>query len=75
MCSGLPVVAMAGLIVGPPLAKWPRGIAKFTEFFDAIGRAPAGPIEPAEWKVGFTYVLGIGLTIAGVLGAAVCFLL
>ncbi|WP_248515299.1 hypothetical protein [Salinarchaeum laminariae] len=75
MCSGAPVAAMFGLLIGPPLWKWPRGIAKFQEWFDAIGRASAGPVEPAEWKVGMTYVTGIGLTIVGILGAAVCFLL
>jgi hypothetical protein len=36
---------------------------------DAIGRKPAGRVEPADWQVLLTRVFGIGPSLAGVVAA------
>lgn len=45
-------IAIVGacILFGPAMAIWPYEFAKFTETIDAIGRKPAGKVEPAEWN-------------------------
>ena len=62
-------IAVVGLLFGPLLAIWPYEMAKLSEVLDAIGRKPAGRIEPAEWKVMLNRGFGIVLVAAGALSA------
>lgn len=59
------VAALMCLTLGIPMGRWPHEMARLNEFIDAIGRTPAGPVEPADWQVSLTRILGIGLTMAG----------
>lgn len=70
----LVAVAVVGLLFGPLLATWPYKLARWEEILDAIGRKPAGRVEPADWKVLLNRVFGIGLAIAGAI-SAILFLL
>jgi hypothetical protein len=64
-----PVLALIMSIFGLPGAIWPYKIARFEEQLDGIGsRRSWSEIEPADWKVGLTRVIGVGMTIIGVLG-------
>jgi hypothetical protein len=64
-----PELALILSIFGLPSAVWPYKIARFEERLDGIGsRRSWSEIEPADWKVGLTRVIGIGMTIIGVLG-------
>ena len=62
-------IAVVGMLFGPLLAIWPYRMARWSEILDAIGRKPAGRVEPADWKVLLTRVFGIGLSLAGVVAA------
>jgi hypothetical protein len=61
-------VAVVGLLAGPAMALRPYELARFSEVLDAIGRKPAGRVEPAAWKVTLTRLFGVALSVAG--GAA-----
>jgi len=64
-----PELALIMLVFGFPSAIWPYKIARFEERLDGIGsRRSWSEIEPAEWKVGLTRVIGIGMTIIGAFG-------
>lgn len=67
-------IAVVGLLLGPVLAIWPYKMAQLEEILDAIGRKPAGRVEPADWKVLLTRVFGVSLVITGVLAALLFFL-
>jgi hypothetical protein len=58
-------VAVVGLLAGPAMALWPYRLARFSEVLDAIGRKPAGRVEPAEWKVLLTRAFGVALSVLG----------
>lgn len=62
----IPPFAVLLIAVGLPLARWPYQIAMISEVLDAIGRKPAGPVEPADWNVTLTRVGGIGMVAVGV---------
>lgn len=62
LAYGLPA-----LLFGFLSAYYPEKTARFEERIDAIGRKPAGPVEPAGWKVGLNRVVGAGMVIFGVL--------
>ncbi|WP_436934120.1 hypothetical protein [Halovenus marina] len=62
-------IAVVGVLFGPLLAIWPYRMARWSEILDAIGRKPAGRVEPADWQVLLTRVFGIGLSLAGVVAA------
>lgn len=66
-------VAVLGLLFGPLLAIWPYKLARWSEILDAIGRKPAGGVEPADWNVLLHRVFGIGLSIAGAISALLFF--
>lgn len=72
--SQLFAIAVVGLVFGPLMAVWPYKLARWSEILDAIGRKPAGRVEPAEWKVLLTRLFGIGLVIAGGVSALLFFL-
>jgi len=73
MCATETFVWAAFCVVfGPPAALWPHRLARFEEVLDAIGRRPAGPVEPAEWKVSLTRLAGVGMTLVGAALGAVC---
>jgi hypothetical protein len=53
------------LTVGVAMARWPYTISRWNEIIDAIGRKSAGRVEPADWQVTLTRLLGIALSIVG----------
>lgn len=60
-------VILGVILVGLGLAAavWPYRVAKIDETLDAIGRKPAGPVEPAGWSVTVTRLVGVGIVVAG----------
>ena len=57
------------LVFGLPGALWPYKIAKFEEQVDSIGsKRDSFDVGPADWKVLITRVLGVLMTVVGVLG-------
>jgi hypothetical protein len=67
--SQLFAIAVVGLLFGPLKAIWPYKMSRWSEILDAIGRKPAGRVEPADWKVLLTRLFGIGLAITGGISA------
>ena len=64
-----PELALILLVFGFPSAIWSYKIARFEEQLDGIGSKRSwSEIEPADWKVGLTRVIGIGMTIIGAFG-------
>ncbi|WP_332899385.1 hypothetical protein [Haladaptatus sp. CMSO5] len=54
------------LLGGLPAALWPSRLARLGEQLDAIGSTtPLDRVEPAEWNVLLTRVLGIGMILVG----------
>jgi hypothetical protein len=75
MCSGDAfVLGLVGLVFGPPAALWPYQLARWEELVDAIGRKPAGPVEPADWKVSLTRISGYAMALLGVVFTGFCLL-
>jgi hypothetical protein len=67
MCSGETFVwGLIGIVFGPPMVKWPYKLTRWQEMWDAIGRKPSGRVEPAEWNVALTRIVGIVLSVVGV---------
>nr|WP_317175813.1 hypothetical protein [Halovivax sp. KZCA124] len=66
---------IVGLIFGPPAAIWPYKISRWEEIWDAIGRKPSGRVEPADWKVDLTRVMGVGFSLVGVSFLVFCVVL
>jgi len=63
---GNPLGLLIALIGIAQVAK-PYGFARFQEQMDAIGsKRRSSEIEPTEWKVQLTRVMGIVLTVIGV---------
>lgn len=62
------------LVFGVPMALWPNTISRWNEILDAIGRKPAGPVEPADWHVTLTWVGGIALSVVGGILVVLAFL-
>ena len=62
-----PIVFLVPLLVaGIPCALWPYRIARLGERFDAIGsKTPQSEVAPADWNVMLTRVVGIAMTLAG----------
>jgi hypothetical protein len=57
------------LVVGVPHAVWPYKLARFKEQMDSIGSKRSwDEVEPADWKVTLTRVLGVGMAGVGLLG-------
>lgn len=70
----LVTIAVLGLLFGPILAIWPYKLARWSEIIDAIGRKPAGGVEPADWKVLLNRIFGAVLAIAGGVSAVLLLL-
>ncbi|WP_424014997.1 hypothetical protein ACOZ35_03020 [Halorubrum xinjiangense] len=59
-----PVLAVFLLAIGIPNAVWPYKFAKFEEQVDSIGSKRSwSEVEPADWKVALTRVVGIGIAL------------
>ncbi|EMA57140.1 hypothetical protein [Halorubrum lipolyticum] len=59
-------LALFLLAVGIPHAAWPYQFARFEEQIDSIGSKRSwSDVEPAEWKVTLTRVVGIGMAFLG----------
>lgn len=57
------------LVFGAPGAIWPYKLARFEEQLDAIGSKRSwSEVEPADWKVLLTRIIGSGMAIIGFLG-------
>jgi hypothetical protein len=51
---------------GIPHAVWPYRLARFEEQLDSIGSKRSwSEVEPADWKVTLTRVIGVGMTFLG----------
>ncbi|WP_246998122.1 hypothetical protein [Halosolutus gelatinilyticus] len=63
-----PILGTLVLAIGIAGAVWPYKVARFEEQLDAIGstRSPSG-VEPADWKVTLTRIVGIAIGLFGVL--------
>ena len=67
-----PVLALFFLAIGIPNAVWPYKFARFEEQMDSIGSKRSwSEVEPAEWKVALTRVVGIGMALFGLGGLLV----
>ncbi|WP_338729171.1 hypothetical protein [Haladaptatus sp. DJG-WS-42] len=57
------------LLAGLPAALWPYRLARLGEQVDAIGSTtPLAGVEPADWNVLLTRVIGVGMILVGCLG-------
>lgn len=75
MCSSeLFAWGLSCLVFGPPAALWPYKIARWGEIFDAIGRKSSGRVEPAQWNVTLTRLVGLVATPIGLILAGFCLL-
>lgn len=75
MCAPeLLAVGVVALLFGLPMAARPYGVARLREVVDAIGRKPSGRVEPADWNVALTRVVGLALSAFAVVLGAVCVL-
>jgi hypothetical protein len=68
MVSEVQAIGFFLLVYGLPGAVWPHRVAKLGEQLQSIGRkGPFSEVEPTDWNVGLTRVLGILATITGTL--------
>lgn len=67
-------LSVVGLPIGVVAALRPSTVARIAEIVDAIGRAPSGRVEPAEWNVLLTRVLGAAVAVLGGGAALTCLL-
>ncbi|EMA72202.1 hypothetical protein [Halorubrum distributum] len=64
-----PVLAVFLLAMGVPNAVWPYKFARFEEQMDSIGSKRSwSEVEPADWKVTLTRVVGVGMALFGLAG-------
>ena len=64
-----PVLALFLLAIGIPNAVWPYKFAKFEEQMDSIGSKRSwSEVEPADWKVALTRIVGVGIALFGLIG-------
>ncbi|QZY00811.1 hypothetical protein [Halobaculum rubrum] len=67
-------LAVLGLPLGTLAAAKPYAVTKATEVVDAIGRKPSGSVEPADWNVLLTRVVGAAFAVLGAGAAVTCVL-
>ncbi|PSQ15200.1 hypothetical protein BRD02_07095 [Halobacteriales archaeon QS_8_69_73] len=61
-------IALLLVLLGIPGAVFPYRMARFEERMDSIGSKRAwSEVEPAEWKVLLTRVVGVGMSFVGVI--------
>lgn len=62
-----PALAFLLIVFGIPLAVWPYRVALFGEQTDSIGSKRSwSEVEPTESKVKLTRILGVVMTVVGV---------
>ena len=67
-----PALALFFLGFGIPQAVWPYEAARFEERLDSIGsKRRWSEVEPADWKVTLTRVVGVGMALVGAIGLLV----
>lgn len=60
------------LVFGILNAIWPYKLARFEEQLDSIGSKRSwSEVEPAEWKVVLTRLVGVAMTMVGAFGLIV----
>ena len=64
--------ALLGLGFGLPAVVWPARVARWGEVIDAVGRKPAGPVEPTDTNVYLTRAGGAVFAVFGLLAAVSC---
>jgi len=65
----VPPWAVFLVIFGVPPAVWPYRMARFEEQMDSIGsKRRWDEVEPADWKVTLNRMLGVGMSVVGLLG-------
>lgn len=67
-------LAVLGLPLGTLAAVRPYDVTKVAEAVDAIGRKPSGPVEPADWNVLLTRLVGAAFALLGGGAAVTCVL-
>jgi hypothetical protein len=73
VCPSSTIVwALFGLGFGLPAAVWPDTVARWGEILDAIGREPAGQVEPTDTNVYLTRAAGAVVATFGLLAAVSC---
>ena len=61
-----PVLAAFLLVFGVPGAIWPYKLSRFEEQMDSIGSKRSwSEVEPADWKVALTRIMGVGMALFG----------
>ncbi|WP_135820153.1 hypothetical protein [Halostella litorea] len=64
-----PALAFFLLVFGIPGAIWPYKLARFEEQLDSIGSKRSwDKVEPADWKVSLTRIVGVGMALFGAIG-------
>lgn len=64
-----PLLAAILILFGLPGAVWPYGVARFEEMVDSIGsKRSMYDVEPADWKVTITRIVGVGMVLIGLFG-------
>ena len=62
-------MALILLVFGVPGAVWPYKMARLEEQFDSIGSKRSwSEVEPADWKVTLTRVVGVVMLLFGIGG-------
>ena len=62
------VFILSLLVAGVPCALWPYRMARLGEQFDAVGsKTPQSEVEPAGWNVMLTRVVGVAMTLTGLM--------
>lgn len=62
-------MALILLVLGVPGAVWPYKMARLEEQFDSIGSKRSwSEVEPADWKVTLTRVVGVVMLLFGIGG-------
>ena len=61
-----PALAAFLLVFGLPGGIWPYKLARFEERLDSIGSKRSwSEVEPADWKVALTRIIGVGMALVG----------
>ncbi|MFC6731413.1 MULTISPECIES: hypothetical protein [unclassified Haladaptatus] len=62
-------VGLVLIAFGLPAAIWPYRISRLQERLDAVGSTtPWDEVEPADWRVALTRIVGVSLCLVGLVG-------
>ncbi|WP_435063325.1 hypothetical protein [Halobaculum sp. EA56] len=66
------LLSVVGLPLGLLAVLRPYQVARIGEIADAVGRKPAGRVEPAGWNVALTRIVGAAFALLGAGAAVAC---